>query len=55
MEVSNLSKRMLNIEFVFDSYIEYKKEGNKLKKHLEKIIEESRRETKKWGWTYLAH
>ena len=55
MEVSNLSKRMLNIEFVFDNYIEYKKEESKFKKHLEKIIEESRRETKKWGWTYLAH
>ena len=55
MEVSNLSKRMLNIEFVFDSYIEYKKEGNKFKKYVEKLIEESRRETKERGWTYLAH
>ena len=47
MEVSNLSERMLNIECVFDSYIEYKKEGNEFKKHLEKIIEKSRRKTKK--------
>ena len=47
MEASNLSKRMHNIEFIFDNYVEYKKEGDKFKKYVEKLIEKSRRETKK--------
>ena len=42
MEIQNLQKRMINIEFVFDNYVEYKKEHKKYKKYLEGVIDESK-------------
>ena len=41
MEMQNLQKRMINIEFVFDNYVDYKKEHKKYKKYLEGVIDES--------------
>ena len=42
VEIQNLQKRMINIEFVFDNYFEYKKEHKKYKKYLEGVIDESK-------------
>ena len=46
METKSLLNRMVNIEFIFDRYVFYKKEDKKFKKYLEKKINESRRKTK---------
>ena len=55
METKSLLNRMVNIEFIFDRYVFYKKEDKKFKKYLEKKINESRRKTKAWVKPYMVN